>query len=521
MQYYLGESWGKEERRKRNFSEIGSLFEYSATDAGFTIDGQTWDDLDLGAVYQRLERTLTNPGEAVLYQMIRTPLYEKEKLQERSRMIGFFQESAAAREELRMILYRLGKQEQNNITPLLWDGLPPLSPFRPLFTLLALVSLLSLTTPLFWGAGALFIIVALFGINYWVHYKVKQSFFYHLPAISYLGALLRAASKIVSLELPQGEKYSSRLKAAAAASRRILRHTRFLSSRAAASDIDILLEYLKVMFLLEVRGFYGALREIEKQRASLQEIYMRIGELDAFQSVASYRESLVGYVEPDFISGGAYLSVKEIRHPLLERAVPNSIEIREQGVLITGSNMAGKTTFLKTIGVNAVLAQSIYTCLAASYVSSFFYTGASLGKIDSLEEGKSLYYREAERLLALVDSAGDPNFPSLCLIDEVLSGTNYIERIAAAEAILGYLAAKRALVIVATHDLDLAASLKGSYRCYHFTDKVGRDGLHFDYILKEGITTTRNAIRLLEHMGYPGEIVEKAIAGVNRYLQPE
>ncbi len=521
MQFYLKDNWGKEERRKRDFSEIGSLFEYSAAGTGGIIDRQTWDDLDLGAVYHRLDRTLTNPGEAVLYRMIRTPVYEKEKLLERARLINFFQDNSAVRDELRMILYRLSRQEQNNITPLLWDELPPLSPLRPLFTLLALASLLSLAAPVLWGARALFIIVALFGINYWIHYKVKQSFFYHLPAISYLGALLRAAPKIASLELPEEEKYSNQLGNDARVSRRIFRHIRFLSSQATASDIDILLEYLKVLFLLEVRGFYAVLREIEKQRIHLQEIYLRVGELDAFQSAASYRESLEDYVEPGFISGGASLLAKEIRHPLLDRAVANTIEIKEQGVLITGSNMAGKTTFLKTIGVNAVLAQSIYTTLAASYVGNFFNIGASLGKADSLEEGKSLYYREAERLLGLVDAARDPTFPSLCLIDEVLSGTNYIERIAAAEAILDYLAAKGALVIVATHDLDLAERLKGAYSCYHFTDRVGREGLYFDYTLKKGLATTRNAITLLEYMGYPEEIVEAATAGANRYLQPE
>lgn len=246
---------------------------------------------------------------------------------------------------------------------------------------------------------------------------------------------------------------------------------------------------------------------------------MRVGEIDACQSIASYRAGLDGYVEPEFVSNRAYLSVREIRHPLLENAVPNSIELKEQGVLITGSNMSGKTTFLRTIGVNAVLAQSIYTCLAAQYTGSFFRIAASLGKHDSLEEGKSLYYMEAERLLALVNATGDPALPSLCLIDEVLSGTNYIERIAAAEAILSYLAGRNALVIVATHDLDLAQKLKDNYRCYHFTDRVGREGLYFDYILKEGLATTRNAIKLLEHMGYPKEIVEAAVTGVKQYLR--
>jgi len=517
--HYLRESWGKEERRERDFSEIGYLFEHTAAGAPGSIDRQTWDDLDLGQVYHRLDRTLTNPGEAVLYYILRTPLDNREELQQRARLIRLFQDNETVREKLRLLLHRLGKQNFDNITPLLWGELPPRNPLRPLFDLLALASLFSLATPFIWGSGALLVIVSLFAINMWVHYRIKRYFFFHLPSISYLGSLLRTAPKIASIKLPEGEKYGEQLRYAAGACRKILRYTRFLSSKAAASDADIFLEYLKIFFLLEVRGFYAALREIEKQRPHLQAVYMRVGEIDACQSIASYRAGLDGYVEPEFVSNRAYLSVREIRHPLLENAVPNSIELKEQGVLITGSNMSGKTTFLRTIGVNAVLAQGIYTCLAAQYTGSFFRIAASLGKHDSLEEGKSLYYMEAERLLALVNATGDPALPSLCLIDEVLSGTNYIERIAAAEAILSYLAGRNALVIVATHDLDLAQKLKDNYRCYHFTDRVGREGLYFDYILKEGLATTRNAIKLLEHMGYPKEIVEAAVTGVKQYLR--
>ncbi|NLA27663.1 MAG: MutS family DNA mismatch repair protein [Firmicutes bacterium] len=516
-QHFLRNSWGKEVRRDRDFSEIGSLYELTAAGAPGDIDSQTWGDLDMDQVYHKLDRTLTNPGEAVLYDILRRPLKDGEMLLERARMLRFFQHDTAVREKLRLTLYRLGKQDLNNITTLLWGELPARNPLRPLFTVLALASLFSLAAPFLWGARALFIIAALFSLDMWVHYRVRRGFIYNLPAISYLGALLRRAPQIASLGIPGGEKYKEQLRDAAGASRKILRQTRFLTSKVATSDVDFLLEYMKVFFLLEVRGFYAALREIEKQRTNLQSIYLRVGELDAFQSIASFRSELEDYSEPEFVPGGSYLNVKEARHPLLDKAVPNTIELKDQGVLITGSNMSGKSTFLKTIGVNALLAQSICTCLAQSYVSCFFKIGASLGKSDSLAEGKSLYYMEAERLLTLVNAAGDSAFPSLCLIDEVLSGTNYIERIAAAEAILSYLAAKNALVIVATHDLDLAQKLKDAYRCYHFTDHVGREGLYFDYILKEGLTTTRNAIKLLEQMEYPEEIVTEAATGVSQY----
>ena len=90
---------------------------------------------------------------------------------------------------------------------------------------------------------------------------------------------------------------------------------------------------------------------------------------------------------------------------------------------------------------------------------------------------RSFYYQEAERLLKLIRAAEHVGeTPAFCIIDELLSGTNYTERLAASEAILNYLARKNALVIIATHDLDLAERLQGLYRCCHFTDQVGRDG---------------------------------------------
>jgi DNA mismatch repair ATPase MutS len=234
------------------------------------------------------------------------------------------------------------------------------------------------------------------------------------------------------------------------------------------------------------------------------------GELDALQSVASYREGLTGYAEPNFSDQELLLEIKDAKHPLVSDPVPNSITIRGKGISVTGSNMAGKTTFLRTLGVNALLAQTIYTCLARSYTASHFRIISLISETDSLTEGKSFYLVQAEQLLRMVRSS-EKDVVTLCLIDEPLAGTNSSERTAASFEILRYLFDHKALVVVATHDLELARKLEFGFRSYHFTDKVDRKGLSFDFKLKDGITSTSNAIRLLEYLDYPEDIVKRAM----------
>ncbi len=522
----LRERWAGKVKKDRDYSAIASLHEHldKDTDPANIVDGQTWHDLDLNQVYALLDRTLTAEGQAVLYHMLKSPCYTLEPLQERAAMIKVFQEDAAFREELQLVLLPLEGRSDKDSTDLLWGQLPTPSPLAPLYHLLALAALLSLASPLLLGVQGIVVIMAVFGLNIFVHHRVSRKISHMLPGVSSLAALLRTAMKIACLERrPEMQQRQNRLQKAAIACRPILKKIRFLHPKLFVSDLDLLYEYVKYFFLLEVRSFYSALSEIRKHSERLREIYLIIGELDALQSTASYRESLPGYVEPELFAGiSASCAVTDVRHPLLDDAVANSITMDGQGVLITGSNMSGKSTFLRTMGVNALLAQTLYTCTATSYRGGFFRVITSISLEDSLSEGKSYYYREAERLLKLIDAAeADAVTPALCIVDELLSGTNYTERLAASEAILNHLARQNALVIVATHDLDLAEKLQELYRCCHFTDQVGVDGLHFDFKLKDGIASTRNAIKLLSYLGYPRNIVEQADLKAGQYGNKE
>jgi DNA mismatch repair ATPase MutS len=171
--------------------------------------------------------------------------------------------------------------------------------------------------------------------------------------------------------------------------------------------------------------------------------------------------------------------------------------------------MSGKTTFLKTIGVNMLLAETLHFCLAKKFCSSFFNTLTLIGRKDNIIEGKSYYLDEILTLLRIIQACRQ-DIPCLCLIDEPFRGTNSVERISASAEVLLHLAKKNGLVFASTHDLELTRLVADAYVNYHFQEEIGEHGLLFNYQLREGPSETRNAIKLLRHVGYPEEITEAA-----------
>ncbi|MBA7466654.1 DNA mismatch repair protein MutS [subsurface metagenome] len=513
----IREEWGKEKVKNRNFSEIESFYRYSTSRCGnkdIFIGDQTWLDLNMNDLYSKIERTMTNPGECILYNILRTPLLSDKILKKRKEIIRLFQTNKEIREQIQIRLLGMGKQKGNGVTALVCGELPPSTALKYLFSFLALLAFVSIVAvPLLWGArGIIIFILPLYIINLLVTSKIRARLLLQLSAIRYLGAMIRLSKKLAAIKCPELADCCEKLKKATSATEKIARKTFLLFPESSfGSDIGTLLyAHIDIYFLREVRIFYAVLDEIHAHKEELRLIYRLIGELDALQSAASYREGLSGYVEPNFSGKELLLEIKDATHPLLTNPVGNSITIREKGVTITGSNMAGKTTFLRTLGVNAILAQTIYTCLATSYTGNYFRIISLISETDSLIEGKSYYLVQAEHLLRMIRSS-EKEILTLCLIDEPLAGTNSSERVIASFEILRYLVNHKALVVVATHDLELARKLEFGFKSYHFTDDVDDQGLKFDYKLREGITSTSNAIKLLEYLDYPEDIVNRSI----------
>lgn len=204
--------------------------------------------------------------------------------------------------------------------------------------------------------------------------------------------------------------------------------------------------------------------------------------------------------------------MEELYHPLLEKPVPPyTFEFDNKGALITGSNASGKSTFLRTIGINSIFAQTLYMVLAKDYSSSYFRLFTSIGTTDSIVDGDSYFMAEAKALKRIIDSLYSKE-PILCILDEIFrGGTNTAERISAATVSLNYMSDRNACTIAATHDLELTTLVNDKYDNYHFIETIRDKDMIFDYILRNGPCNSRNAIAILEYLDYPKEIYENAI----------
>jgi DNA mismatch repair ATPase MutS len=238
-----------------------------------------------------------------------------------------------------------------------------------------------------------------------------------------------------------------------------------------------------------------------------------LGEAEALSALGTLAHDNPGWVMPELVDGPARIEAQALGHPLLasRSRVTNDVTVGPPGtfVLVTGSNMSGKSTLLRAIGTNVVLAQAGGPVCAASMRLTPVDIWTSIRIDDSLEAGVSLFMAELKRLKRIVDAARAPDRPRplLYLLDEMLHGTNTAERRIAARRVLNYLVQAGAIGAVTTHDLTLAedASLDAAAHRVHFTEQFSqRDGtmtMTFDYRLRPGLATSANALKLLAMIG--------------------
>jgi DNA mismatch repair ATPase MutS len=252
-----------------------------------------------------------------------------------------------------------------------------------------------------------------------------------------------------------------------------------------------------------------------------------LGEWEALSALATVSHDHPSWSTPVFDEGGAgALRAKALGHPLLPpgECVRNDVEVGPPGgfLLVTGSNMSGKSTLLRALGANAVLAAAGAPACAAALTLPPVRVHTSMRVEDSLAEGISLFMAELLRIkgvVAAAERAAGDGARVLYLLDEILHGTNTAERRIAARGVIRHLLASGAIGAVSTHDLALAdvPDLAEAAHAVHFREEVrSRDGpgagplLTFDYWLRVGIATTRNALKLLDAVGWGGLELEGA-----------
>lgn len=284
----------------------------------------------------------------------------------------------------------------------------------------------------------------------------------------------------------------------------------------AGNPLDLLLDFLRMGFHLDLIKFNQMLSEVRKHIGEIDKMVTIMGRVEALIAVGAFREAYK-YCVPEFADKKSIMA-QGIYHPLINDPVPNSINTNGS-VLITGSNASGKSTFLKTLAINAILAQTIHTCLAERFVTGMFRVCSSMALRDDVQGGSSYYIVEIKALKRILDLlADDDRHPVLCFVDEVLRGTNTVERIAASTQILRSMA-ENCICFAATHDIELTHLLERVYRNYHFEEEIKDDDIIFSYKLLDGRATTRNAIKLLGIMGYDDSMIREAEEMANAFLK--
>jgi hypothetical protein len=498
--------------------------EHDRVDAGRPaagLDDRTWQDLDLDQVFLKLDFAVSEPGRQVLYDMLRTPRSSAVAMRELEPTVSRCSADRGLADRMRTILQPLSDRRSAFLVHLLYGELPARPRFWWVFPLLTITSIACRSLIVVWPRALIaWIVVCAINICAQLAYKPRVKRF--IPAIHELPKFLDAAEQMGAITEHELVSATARLRAGAKEIRGLRPATLWLKFEPDQTNelVSSLYEYVNLLFLLDVTAFVFAVEIIRRKRAPVREMFEALGRIDAAQSIATWRSTLTVWTRPTFTAPQKSYDVRDIAHPLLDTPVRNSLQVDGQGVLISGSNMSGKTTFVRTIGVNAVLAQTLNTVCATQWTAPPLRVRTFIGRADSLAEGKSYYLAEAESILAL-GRAKETGRQHLFLLDEIFRGTNTTERIAAAAAVLAYLNRGMDLVVVATHDLEVLDLLNDAYAAHHFTEQLGAGGLSFDYRIRPGPSSTRNAIALLEFMDFPADVIADAVANLDWQMRAE
>jgi hypothetical protein len=478
------------------------------------LDDRTWADLDLDDVFVALDRTISEPGRQYLYRLLRTPRMDAAPLARLERASQRFASDDEPVQRARAALDLLGDRRAGYLVELLYGDLPERPRVWWIVPLLTVAAVACLTLVKLWSP-ILIVWIAVCVVNVVVQLAYKPRVKELIPAMHEIPALLRVADTLAALPLDELAAERDVLRDGAQRLGRLRRAASWLVFEPGQGNelVSSVYEYINLFFLLDVNAFLFGTEAMRESRDVMRAMFEAVGAIDAAQSIAAWRDTLPRWTTPTFTAPRKALQVEGLVHPLVAEAVPNALDVDGTSVLITGSNMSGKTTFVRAMGVNAVLAQTLHTVCAESWRAPMLRVRTSIGRSDSVMDGRSYYLAEVESVRTLVRASDGPQ-QHLFLLDEIYRGTNTTERIAAAYAVLAHLDRGTDIVLVATHDLELLGMLDGTYAAHHFREQIAGDALTFDFRIRPGPSSTRNAIALLRLMQYPEEIIVRALGAI-------
>lgn len=493
---------------KKTLHYIEYLEKISSEAEGF-IDEKTDSDLELKRVFRFFDSTRTLPGQSILYAWLRCQCLSDEALRRRVHWIQSWKDFTGI-DLVRKVLKKCGPQDRGNIVREIWNPADSCGEGIRFFLYIWLaLSVFAFASPFIFGISLLLYCVIPFAvINTIIHFSWHNRISQYYFSISYLARLLKCARRLCGILPEELKSEDEELDILCEKTKKLGKYTfLFINPSKVTMDIfDSILEYLRVFFLAELISYVALYRQIHSLQIELKRIFEIVGQLDASLSVHDFEKSSVHTCTPELIKDGNEIEFNHLIHPLIMKCISNSA-VFDRGVILTGVNMAGKSTFLRTLGINHVLATTLDIAFCRSFRTPFLRIATSLQTIDSLELNQSHYYAEAKRLHTLWIRGKSCESQWLLLVDEVLSGTNSRDRNKAVTSILADLAESCSFVIATTHERDTAKKLSEYYDNYHFTEEIQGNSIEFDYKLRKGIIDGSNALRLLRHIGFPEELI--------------
>lgn len=504
---FLKDIWGGEPlfaMSEDNFYAIKEQYPFYSKQTT-TIDDITWNDFELDKIFTHMNSTLSNGGDFTLYQMLRTPCMNQEDLNKRIAIMNWAKKNAEEREKVKEILFDIDKRYQDRMENVLDTNIT--NPRRRTTTIVLIVTciLAFVLVPFLQIMVVPAVLLLLINIfrSFYLHKQLSPQIDALVYCIEHVHGLHQIAKK--DLKLP--EEFQEELSTLSKKLHKIHRTSAldYFDSDKAFSG------FTNFIFQREALKFDQYANNVYDHRELVKDAILLVGKLDALISVASYEIKMKANHNIKLTKKGAsHINAIAMVHPMISNAITNDVDIKENR-LITGSNATGKSSYLKMVAINALFAQCFSFVFAKSYDASFFHIVSSMALRDNIFAQESYFMSEIKSLKRMMDSLNDEE-PTLCIIDEILRGTNTLERIAASTEILHTFAHKNAIVLGATHDIELTRLLEDDYANYHFRETMKKEKMLFDYKIHKGPSTSRNAIALLSLLGYRQDIVKKATA---------
>ncbi|MBP5309144.1 MAG: hypothetical protein J6Z05_00830 [Lachnospiraceae bacterium] len=508
----LKKDYGKISTRKLSSEELKSIKGYTNYHLhDDLIDDITWNDLDMNLVYSKMNYCKSSAGDEYLYYILRSPQTADYDWSDIENKIDHLKEDSVYRTKLSVCLHDIGRTKNYSIYSYIdkLDEAKRTSAFMTIAGVLMYIPAIAICFFNLVVGISLIFVLALFNIA--TYFKQKSIIEPYIICFEYVFRILKNCDQITQVIKNGSDILSQEMTDLVSISNDFRSFKRFSSlviGDLGSGPLGIVLDYIKMLTHLDLIKFNTMLDQIKLHRDHVDKIITIIGKIDCYISIGEYRTSLLQFCIPKLDDTYDGIRIEDGYHPLLDNPVPNSINTNKC-ILLTGSNASGKSTFLKMVAVNALLSQTIHTSCSKEYEAPYFNIYSSLSLKDSIVTGESYYMVEIKTLKRIMDASIRKKHV-LGFVDEVLRGTNTTERIAASSAILRNLSDKGVLVFAATHDLELTSILDDIYENYHFEEEMKDDDVTFPYKLSCGKTTSRNAIKLLDILGYDKNIVIKA-----------